>query len=118
MKQQVSADKVAVASAKQRRKAAILQLLALYRSDAAALRATSHQLMLARRHSKKAGSSRQFPADVTGLSSLVTQLKQTVNTDAKAIATDRHTDFTAIHAARQKLAADVRAMRKALRTNG
>jgi hypothetical protein len=114
MADQVSADRAAFSAAMRQRHSTLVQLMATKRADAAALRGTKRQLMLARR--KRAPQISQ--GDSAELAKRIAQLKKTLQADNKAIANARRTDFSGIHAAEHKLILDTRAMRNAKRKEG
>ena len=105
----VAADRVAMADATAQRRIALRQLAATVRSDTLVLRAATRQLNAARLSARRSKAT-EDPTLLAELTDQVTQLRQDMQTDAKLLASARHTDFTGVHAASLKIRSDLHAL--------
>ena len=95
-------------------RATIQFLKSARRADRLAFRAISQQLAIEQKFARRVGSTAQSVETVTELSAQMLALRENIRTETDAIATNRHADRVTIHAARKRLAADLRAFHKAL----
>jgi hypothetical protein len=105
----VAADRVAMADAMAQRRMTLRQLAATVHSDTLVLRAATRQLNAARLSARRSKAT-EDPTLLAELMDQVTQLRQAMQTDAKALATARRTDFTGVHAASMKIRSDLHAL--------
>jgi hypothetical protein len=113
MNVQVAADQSVLTAAAKQRKSSLRQLLATARSDAAALRATRRAFIKAEKQARRQKHSlHQASSASSEWRALLAQSRLKMHQDNRTLFAKDHTDFTGVHAARHKLAADIRALRE------
>jgi hypothetical protein len=107
----ITADRNAITTDTKQRAVTLVQLAKNIRTDLSTYHAADRQLVAARRDTRRSPSSTTFAGDLSTLATQIQQLQATIQSDKLALRSAQHSDFTGIHAAHLKLAADLKALR-------